>query len=191
MEIGEPGDLGDPSGTWTVDTTIGQFDLNEASGTFVGFRVKEVLGQGIGSTTAVGRTPLVDGTVEIDGTTLIAAEIKADLTGLRTDRFMRDSRVQDALNTDVYPGATFVLAGPLDLGLGLQVQVIAPGSLTVNGVTNPVEVDLAAELVGQILTVIGTIDLEFADHGIETPTAPVVVSVEDHGVVEVQLFLTR
>ena len=69
--------------------------------------------------------------------------------------------------------------------------MIASGSLTVNGVTNPVEVDLAAELVGQILTVVGTINLEFAEYGIEAPTAPVVVSVEDHGVVEVQLFLTR
>ena len=104
---------------------------------------------------------------------------------------MRDSKVQDALNTEVHPEATFVLAGPLDLGVGSQIRVIAPGLLTVNGVTNPVEVELAAELVGQILTVVGTIYLEFADHGIEAPTAPVVVSVEDHGVVEVQLFLTR
>ena len=181
----------DASGTWSVDTTIGEFGIDAASGTFVGFRVKEVLGQGIGSATAVGRTPLVSGIVEIDGTTLIAAEIVADLTGLRTDRPMRDSRVQDALNAGVHPEATFVLAGPVDLGEGRQVQVPAPGSLTINGVTNTVTVDLAAELVGRILAVVGTIDVVFADYDVEAPTAPVVVSVEDDGIVEVQLFLTR
>ena len=157
----------------------------------MGFRVKEVLGQGIGSATAVGRTPLVSGIVEIDGTTLIAAEIVADLTGLRTDRSMRDSRVQDALNTGVHPEATFVLAGPVDLGEGRQVQVPAPGSLTINGVTNGVTVGLVAELVGQILAVVGTTDVVFSDYDVEAPTAPVVVSVEDHGIIEVQLFLTR
>ena len=184
-------DSKDVSGTWSVDTTIGEFGIDEASGTFVGFRVKEVLGQGIGSATAVGRTPLVSGSAEIDGTTLVAAEIVADLTGLRTDRPMRDSRVQDALNTGAHPEATFVLSGPVDLGEGRQVQVPAPGSLTINGVTNTVTVDLAAELVGRILAVVGTIDVVFADYDVEAPTAPVVVSVEDHGIVEVQLFLTR
>ena len=184
-------DSKDPSGTWSVDTTIGEFGIDEASGTFVGFRVKEVLGQGIGSATAVGRTPLVSGSAEIDGTTLVTAEIVADLTGLRTDRPMRNSRVQDALNTDAHPEATFVLSGPVDLGEGRQVQVPAPGSLTINGVTNTVTVDLAAELVGRILAVVGTIDVVFADYDVEAPTAPVVVSVEDHGIVEVQLFLTR
>jgi polyisoprenoid-binding protein YceI len=184
-------DSKDASGTWSVDTTIGEFGIDEASGTFVGFRVKEVLGQGIGSATAVGRTPLVSGSAEIDGTTLVGAEIVADLTGLRTDRPMRDSRVQDALNTGAHPEATFVLSGPVDLGEGRQVQVPVPGSLTINGVTNTVTVDLAAELVGRILTVVGTIDVVFADYDVEAPTAPVVVSVEDHGIVEVQLFLTR
>ena len=190
-DVSEIGDLGDPSGTWTVDTTVGQFGLDGASGTFVGFRVKEVLGQGIGSTTAVGRTPSVEGTVEIDGSTLVKAEIVADLTDLRTDRSMRDSKVQDALNTDSYPKATFILAEPVDLGVGLQVQVIALGSLTINGASSQVEVDLVAEVVGQILTVVGTTDVQFIDYGIKAPSAPVVVSVEDHGVVEIQLFLTR
>ena len=184
-------DSDDASGTWSVDTTIGEFGIDAASGTFVGFRVKEVLGQGIGSATAVGRTPLVSGIVRIDETTLIAAEIVADLTGLRTDRPMRDSRVQAALNPGGPPAATFVLAGPVDLGEGRQVQVPAPGSLTINGVTNRVTVDLAAELIGRILAVVGTTDVVFADYDVEAPTAPIVVSVEDHGIIEVQLFLIR
>jgi len=30
----------------------------------------------------------------------------------------------------------------------------------------------------------------FSDFGVEVPTAPIVVSVEDNGLIEVQLFLT-
>ena len=41
------------------------------------------------------------------------------------------------------------------------------------------------------MTVVGTFDIVFSDYGIEAPSAPIVVSVEDHGVVEIQLFLTR
>ena len=99
--------------------------------------------------------------------------------------------IRDSLNTGVNPEATFVLTGPVDLGEDRQVQVPAPGSLTINGVTNRVTVDLAAELIGRILAVVGTTDVVFADYDVEVPTAPVVVSVEDHGIVEIQLFLTR
>ena len=104
---------------------------------------------------------------------------------------MRDSRVQNALNTSVHPEATFVLTGPVDLGEGRQVQVSAPGSLTINGVTNVVTVDLVAELVGRILAVVGTIDVVFADYDVAAPSAPVVVCVEDDGIIESQVFLTR
>jgi len=31
----------------------------------------------------------------------------------------------------------------------------------------------------------------FADYGVEVPSAPIVISVEDEGIVEIQLFLRR
>ena len=68
---------------------------------------------------------------------------------------------------------------------------MAAGTLTIKGVTNEVQIDLAATLIGEIVTVVGTFDIVFADYGVEAPSAPIVVSVEDHGVVEIQLFLTR
>ncbi|MCH2411776.1 MAG: YceI family protein, partial [Acidimicrobiales bacterium] len=74
---------------------------------------------------------------------------------------------------------------------GAQIEVTATGTLTIKGVTNDVQVDLAATLVGEIVTVVGTFDITFADYGVEAPSAPIVVSVEDHGIVEIQLFLTR
>jgi hypothetical protein len=38
---------------------------------------------------------------------------------------------------------------------------------------------------------VGTLDIVFADFGIEVPSGTIVISVEDHGVVEIQVFLTR
>src|ERR1700712_2605089 len=55
-----------------------------ASGSTVGYRVKEVLfGQ---STTAVGRTTDVTGTATIDGSTVSAASFTAQTTTLASDR---------------------------------------------------------------------------------------------------------
>jgi len=181
------------SGTWTVDASIGSF--SDFTSTYVGFRVDEELARGIGAVTAVGRTPTVSGTFELDGSTLVAAEITADLGKIRTDRAGRDGKVKQALDTGNHPEATFTLAGPVDLGdppsEGAQIEVTATGTLTLKGVTNDVEVNLSATLIGEIVTVVGTFDIMFADYGIEAPSAPIVVSVEDHGVVEIQLFLTR
>ncbi len=184
-----------PSGTWTVDTSIGSF--SDYTSSYVG--VEEELARGIGHVEAVGRTPVVDGWFELDGDTLVAAEITADLSSIRTDRAGRDGKVKQALDTGTHPEAVFTLTGPVEL-VGLpapgdesatQIDVTAPGSLTIKGTTNEVELDLKASLVGEIVTVVGTFDIVFADYGVEAPTAPIVVSVEDHGVVEIQLFLTR
>ena len=59
-------------GSWVVDTTIGSFE--DFSSTYVGFRIEEELAQGIGKTTAVGRTPIVSGTLEFSSSELLSAE---------------------------------------------------------------------------------------------------------------------
>ena len=183
----------DPSGPWTVDTTIG--DYSDFTSTFVGFRVEEELGRGIGHSTAVGRTPQVEGEILLDGSTLLEAEVRADLSALLTDRPARDGKVRQALDTVAYPVAVFTLDGPVDLGdlpdEGIDREATVLGTLTIKGVTNDVRVDLTAQLVGEVLTVVGTFDIALSDYGVEAPSAPIVVSVEDHAVVEIQLFLTR
>ena len=182
-----------PAGTWTVDPTIGSF--NDFTSNYVGYRVNEVLGNGIGATTAVGRTPLVTGTVQLSDDSLVAAEIVADLRGLRSDKSFRDGKVQATLNTDEHPRATFTLEGPVALGDihgdDASVEVTAPGMLTVNGLTAEMEVVVSAIRVGDVVTVVGSFPIVFIDHGVEAPSASIVVSVEEHGTVEFQLFLTR
>ena len=82
-------------GTWTIDRTITNA---QGTGSYTGFRVNEVL-TGIGSTTAVGRTPNVEGTLTVQGTTLTAATINANLTAVTTNDSRRDDNVQRALAT--------------------------------------------------------------------------------------------
>ncbi len=181
------------AGTWAVDTDIGSF--SDFTSTWVGYRVQEVLGNGIGSATAVGRTPLVVGSVVLTDDAIEAVEVTADLRGLRSDKVYRDGKVRSALHTDDHPTATFALLGPVTLGDldgdGVSVDAVVPGMIIINGMTGPVEVTLAATLVGDVVTVVGSFPIVFADHGIEAPGASIVVSVEDHGIVEFQLFLTR
>ena len=181
-------------GTWVVDAESGGSDDDSATGTFVGFRITEELAT-IGATEAVGRTGDVTGSITIEGTTLTAATVEADVTTITTNESRRDDKVQQALDTDLYTTATFVLTEPVDLGPaaadGGAVAVTAAGNLTVHGVTRAVQVPLDAQLVEGTVVVVGSVGIVFADHGVEVPTAPIVVSAEDHGTLELQVLLVR
>jgi polyisoprenoid-binding protein YceI len=181
------------TGTWTVDTSIGEFSFEDSTGTFVGFRVEEEL-TGIGSTTAVGRTPVVAGTMTIDGTTVTAVSIEANMDEIVTNDRRRDDNARRALDTDEFPTATFALTQPIELSDaaagGEPVSVTAVGDLTIHGITKPVEIPLEAQLVDGVVVVVGSVDIVFADYGVSVPDAPIVVSAEDHGVIELQLFFT-
>jgi polyisoprenoid-binding protein YceI len=181
------------SGTWTVDPSVGSFD--DFSGTFVGYRVKETLAS-IGATEAVGRTPDVAGSMTVDGSTITAAEFTADLTGLRSDNDRRDGQLRrQALETEQFPTATFVLTEPVALGSepaeGATVEATARGDLTLHGVTKSVEIPLQARLQGGVVTVAGSLPIVFADYAIAKPESMMVLSVEDGGTLEVQLQLTK
>ncbi len=181
------------AGTWTVDTTIGDFDYEQATGSFAGFRVDEELT--LGEVTAVGRTGEVTGSVELTEDTLVAAEVIVDMTTITTDRSPRDGPTRRALRTGEHPEATFTLTDPVALppgaAQGEPVSVEAVGNLTVAGVTNQAVFNLEAQLAGEVVVVVGSTEVTFADYGVQAPSAPIVVSVEDHGIVEFQLLLTR
>jgi polyisoprenoid-binding protein YceI len=182
------------NGNWAVDSSIGEFSFEDSTGSFVGFRVQEELA-GIGSTTAVGRTPTVSGTITIDGTKLTAASIEADMSQLTTDDSRRDRSAKEALDTGQFPSATFVLTSPIDLGdaatTGAKTAVTATGDLTVHGVTKSVQFPLEAQLTGNNIVVVGSLDVLFSDYGVTAPTSRIALSVDDHGEMELQLFFSR
>ena len=178
------------SGIWTVDPDIGLFQ--DFTSTWVGYRIDEELGNGIGATTAVGRTPLVAATVVLAENVVVSVEVVADLRGLKSDRAWRDDKVLKALHVNQYPEARFVLGSPIPLVAGTTAsEITVSGVLTVNGVAVDVETRLEATLVGDVLAVVGSLPVVLSDHGVEAPSAPIVVSVADSGVVEFQIFMTR
>lgn len=187
-----PADGSVVDGTWVVDAESGAFDFESATGTFAGFRIQEQL-VSIGAATAVGRTGDVTGSIIIDGTELTDASFEVDLTTITTNESRRDGRVQDALETDQFPTATFVLTEPVDLGGeaadGAPVAVTVPGDLTIHGITQRVDLPIEAQLVEGSIVVVASIELVFADYGVAVPTAPAVVSAEDHGILEAQILL--
>ena len=180
-------------GTWTVDDTIGSF--SDFTSSFAGFRVQEELAS-IGAKTAVGRTPDVTGGMTIDGTTITEASFEVDMTTLTTDSGLRDNAIrQQAIETSRFPTATFTTTAPIELGSipaeGEEITVDATGELTLHGVTKTVTMPLTAKPQGDVIAVVGSLDIPFSDYSISQPRAAAVLSVDDKGVMEVQLFLTR
>lgn len=176
-------------GSWAVETSIGSF--SDFSSSWVGYRVDETLA-GNRANTAVGRTPNVSGTLAMSGTQITSVEVTADVTTLQSDDQRRDGQLREqALETRQFPQATFKLTSPIDLGSapadGATVNATATGELTLHGVTKTVEVPIQAKLSGDVVTVVGSIEIQFADYSIAQPVSFAILSVEDHGTMEFQL----
>ena len=185
----------DLAGVWNVEVAENPGDLQgEPTVSFAGFRVDEVLNN-IGDFTAVGRTARVSGSIELSDTALVAATVEVQMGTLQTDSSFRDGRIYQALNTSEFPLATFTLAEPVELPAGMAdgeaFSGSAEGDLTIKGVTNRVAFDLQAQLVGDRIVAVGSSAVVFSDYGVTAPTAPIVVSVEDNGIMEFQLLFTR
>jgi polyisoprenoid-binding protein YceI len=175
-----------------VDTELG--DFADFTSSWVGFRVSEVLNPG-GEVDAVGRTPAVSGLLEASGTVIDSATIEVDLTTITSDRPRRDGAIQRALETGTFPTATLASREPVDLGAipaeGEAFSVSVPATLTIRDVSQDVDFELSGQRAGDVVVVVGSLPVNFTDFGVTMPTAPIVVSVEDSGDLEWQLFLTR
>jgi polyisoprenoid-binding protein YceI len=176
-------------GTWSVDPSIGSF--SDFSASWVGYRVDETLA-GNRANTAVGRTPDVTGSLTLAGTKITTAQVSANLKSLQSDDSRRDDQLaRQGIETDQFPQATFQLTAPIDLGTaptdGATFSATARGNLTLHGVTKAVEVPIQAQLSGDVVTVAGSIAIQFADYSITPPSSFIVLSVEDHGTMEFQL----
>lgn len=187
--VSPPSDI---TGQWILQSGDSSSDLTDnPSVSFAGYRVDEVLAGGIGEFTAVGRTADLTGTLELTDTALTAASITVDFRTLKTDDSNRDRQVQRALNTAEHPLAQFILTEAIELSNHSFYSGTAVGDLTINGITNSATFDLEAQLVEDTLVVIGSASVVFADYEVNIPSVPVVVSADDHGIMEFQLFFTK
>ena len=153
-----------------------------SSGT-AGYRVKETLnGQ---ATEGVGRTPKVEGSFTLAGTSVTAGEFSIDVSSLESDQTRRDNQVRTRLlNTAEFPVSTFVLDKPIDLGPlpadGVTISVSGTGTLS-----------LQARRAAETIEVVANAPITFADFGIEDPSVSPFVSVGPVGTLEVSLVLGR
>lgn len=183
------------SGTTTASSDLaGDWQLVEGP-SFVGYRVQEELAR-IGATTAVGRTTAVSGTLAFDGDSITEVTIEADLSKLASDESFRDQALRrQALETGTYPTASFTLTSPIELdgvpAEGETITATAQGNLTLHGVTKAIAIPLEGQLVNGQAVIVGSLEIEFADYDVDPPSAASVVSVEDHGTLELQLVFAQ
>jgi polyisoprenoid-binding protein YceI len=172
-------------GNWTVDTSLGSF---------VGYRVQEEL-VGIGGATAVGRTAKVSGSFTIANNKASGGTITADMTALRSQESLRDGQLRNqGIEYGKFPTSEFKLEAtdvPSDVAAGKTASVTLKGSLTLHGVTKQIEMPAEVTFKDGVVVVVGQVDIKFADYNISKPQSVRVASVEDHGVMEVQLFFKR
>jgi polyisoprenoid-binding protein YceI len=166
-------------GTWAV-----------TSGSQAGYRVKEVLfGQ---STEAVGRTSSITGSFAATGTQIDNATFTVDLTTMKSDQSQRDRQFQERImQTSKFPTATFTLKAPIAVpSTDGVVSVTANGDLTLHGVTKSVAIPLKAQRNGNNIEVNGSLDVTFADYGIDNPSLGP-AQTQDHGLLEFLLVFAK
>lgn len=176
----------DPNGTWTV--VVGE-------NVFAGYRIQELFGGETIKKTATGRTPVVTGTMTVQGNQITVVDLTADLSQLKSSETRRDnSQRNSGLQIDTFPTATFTLTEPISLpsapAEGSAADVQAVGELTLHGVTRPVTIPLQTSLRDGRINVAGGAPIVLADFEIQPPDSGF-VSVDDNGTFEVQLAFVK
>ena len=189
-----PTTIGAASDT-TVATSASDVDGEwvATSESVVGYRVREILfGQ---STEGVGRTNSVTGSLVVKDSVVTKASFTVEMATLVSDSDRRDRQVAGRiLDVASYPRSTFELLESITLTPesldGVELAVIAKGTLTLRGVSKEVSVPLVAQLVDDTISVNGTIEIVFADWGIPDPSVSA-ISVEDRGLLEFLIVFGR
>jgi polyisoprenoid-binding protein YceI len=171
------------TGTWTI-----------ASGSEVGYRVKEVLaGQ---SQTAVGRTKSVTGHLTITGASVTAGTFTVPMSTLKSNESQRDVQFDGRImDVATYPTGTFALTSPITLSplpaVGAIKTYSATGNLTLHGHTESVTFPLSAERTSTAIKISGSIPVTFARWDIPNPSFSGFVTTQDHGLLEFLLAFQR
>lgn len=180
------------AGTWQI-----------ATGSVVGYRVKEQFVGQTSSHEAVARTGDVSGQVTIaqSGTAyqMTSAKVAAQLAGLASvDQVAgynvtnRDRIVQRSLDVSSFPTAVFeaqTVSLPAGVETGQTVTVSVPGKLTVHGVTKDVTATVQLRVSGSTAQIAGSIATNMTDFGISPPSVGF-TTVQPAVTIEFQLSLT-
>ncbi len=196
-----PVGLSDPApttsaGRATSGSADGTWQVVQGNDTFVGYRVQEQLAFLSAPSQAVGRSGAVEGTLNVAGKQVTAADIKANLLQLNSDEDRRDRSIKQAgLQSAMFPEASFVLSGPMQLSaapkVGTTVSGDAAGKLTIHGQTRDVTVPLQGRWDGATAQVAGSLEVNMPDYGIIPPKIGPVQAIEDSATIELRLTLKK
>ena len=186
------------------DTFDGQWVVRTGGDTTAGFRIDEEFAGALNHT-AVGRSPAVDGSLDVEGTQVPAADITVDLTELEftddpptgTVGNRAGAMTGNGLQTDEFPDASFTLTEPIDLAGepadGFSTTAEATGDLTLHGVTQPVTLSVDAAVQGDTIRIATTdpVPVVLADYDITVGTPGFIASVADQGSFEFLLVFEK
>ena len=152
----------------------------DQSGSEVKYVVREKLARLPVSSDAVGTTNQISGELFLNNQGLVAGQkssFTVDLRTLKTDESLRDRFVStNVLQTGRFPTAEFVAESitgfPANYVEGQEASMTLKGTLTIHGVSKPVEWAVKARRSGGTLTGIADIDFNMSDYGITPPNVP-------------------
>lgn len=175
-----------------------------ASGSLVGYRVKEQFAGQSSTHDAVARTSDVTGNVTItksgDTYVMSATRITVQLASLASVDSVagynvrnRDGIVQRTLSVSSFPTAVFEASAvelPPATASGQSVTVSVPGKLTVHGVTKDVTATVQLRVSGGTAQLAGSLQTNMTDYGITPPQVPFTV-VQPAVTIEFSLNIAR
>ncbi len=185
LDTGAPGDV---SGSLTFRIIA---DRSEAA-----YFVSEQLASLRLPSTASGTTSDVEGEFHLtpDGTELAAdttSQFTIGLTSLQSDESIRDNRVQGALETGLFPTATFTFTSftgyDPSIPEGEQQDILLTGTLDLHGVQREVTWKVEALREANVITALATVTIAFADYGITPPSVGGFTLVGNEATLQVQL----
>ncbi|MEM9776599.1 MAG: YceI family protein [Chloroflexota bacterium] len=143
-----------------------------------------------GTIQTIGNAPSLKGSIaldlNVDPPRVLGGEFVVDLALMRTNQPRRDERLRSQwLQVYTYPTASFVLDEQDLLSeayeLGTEVTFPLSGQMTVRNVTIPLTFQATAVLdqASQTITAEATASSLISDFGIEPPSLPLIVAVDD------------
>src|SRR6267143_183867 len=196
--------LASPSASPSAGASANAGSWQIASGSLIGYRVKEQFVGQTSSHEAVARTADVSGQVTIaqSGSSyqMTSAKITVQLSGLASVDSVagynvtnRDRIVQRSLDVSSFPTAVFEAHSvtlPAGAETGQTVTGSAPGKLTIHGVAKDVTATLQLRVSGGTSQIAGSIVTNMTDYGISPPSVGF-TTVQPAVTLEFQLSLTQ
>lgn len=157
------------------------------------YTVKEVFLIDQLNATAIGKTSAIAGDLVLDGGALQPAQVKVDVSKLKSDKEMRDNKLKSAgLETTKYPEAIFTVAsGSTKLAEGQETSLKLNGKATIHGVEKDLVWDAKAKLEGDKLTLTGEVTFKMDLFAIEPPNIAGRIRVDDTVKLNVSLVATK